>query len=100
MYEHFMETSKTIFTFHALERLLQRQKTRLDVLEVIAKHHIVENYPDSKPYPCQLIMGFAQMKALHVVIAVDKIAQSVIIITAYWPDYEKWDDDFLKRLKS
>ena len=45
-------------------------------------------------------MGFAQMKALHVVIAVDKIAQSVIIITAYWPDYEKWDDDFLKRLKS
>ena len=95
-----MRASKTLFTFHALERLFQRKITRSDVLNVISKHHIVENYPDSKPYPCQLIMGFAQMKALHVVIAVDKESQSVIIITAYWPDFEKWDDDFLKRLKS
>ena len=95
-----MEDYKPIFTSHALERFFQRQITRSNVLDVIAKHHVVETYPDSKPYPCKLIMGFAHMKALHVVIAVDKESQSVIIITAYWPDYEKWDDEFLKRLKS
>jgi len=38
-------------------------------------------------------------KPLHVVFAKNEEANEIIVITAYYPDSDKWSDDYTKRIK-
>ena len=48
----------------------------------------IKEYPDDKPYPSRLILGWKEGKPLHVV------AAETIIITVYQPDPTLWNADF------
>lgn len=58
---------------------------------------VVEEYPDDQPFPSRLLLGWPQGEALHVHVAVDQTADTLIVVTAYRPDPARWESDFTRR---
>ena len=80
-------------TEHASERYRQRGIRAKDVRVAIENGEIIEQYPDDFPYPSCLICGKNEAgEIIHVCMSDEGTASS--IITAYYPDEEKWDADF------
>jgi hypothetical protein len=71
---------------HALVRMMERDISRIDIIEAIDNGDIVEDYPDLKPYPGCLVMGKSGPVSLHVVLAWDEKEKVAYIITVYIPD--------------
>lgn len=84
------------FSGHAIRRMFERAITVEQVTEAISNGEIIMNYPDDQPYPSALALGYADDRALHVVLAREP-AGLCQIITAYWPDPAIWSDDFKTR---
>ena len=80
-------------TLHAAKRLEQRGIALDDVIECIKVGKIIEYYPDDYPFPSCLILGLSiSGRHLHVVVGSD--LKTLWIVTAYYPDPEKWESDF------
>jgi hypothetical protein len=84
---------------HILERLVERKISQESVINVLTEGKQIEDYPDDKPFPCALFLGFIDEQPLHVVVALDKVAKWVYIITAYEPNLEYFESDFKTRRK-
>lgn len=83
-------------TLHAAKRLEQRNISINDVISCILTGEIIEQYPADYPYPSCLVLGISLKDAiLHVVAGTDLI--TLWIITAYYPDKNKWSSDFKMR---
>lgn len=83
-------------TMHAAKRLEQRGILLQDVIDCIKSGKIIEQYPDDYPQPSCLILGKSVKQCyLHAVIGSD--LETIWIITAYFPDPEKWEPDFETR---
>lgn len=83
-------------TMHAAKRLEQRNISILDIIQCINTGEIIEQYPTDYPYPSCLILGISiNNKILHTVIGTDLAC--IWIITAYYPDPNKWESDFKTR---
>lgn len=83
-------------TLHAAKRLEQRGILLNDVISCIMHGEIIEQYPDDYPYPSCLILGFSINKQyLHAVIGHHET--ELFLITAYYPDADKWETDFKTR---
>ena len=67
------------------------------VKNTLSYGEVVEDYPDDEPYPSALILGFDEDGPLHVVVAYDSLNQYCMVITAYYPDTEYFEDDFRTR---
>lgn len=80
-------------TTHAAKRLEQRNICLNDILACIRNGEIIEQYPDDYPYPSCLVLGFSlKQRFLHVVVGSD--LNTIWIITAYYPDKNKWENNF------
>lgn len=89
--------NKNIYwTKHCLNRMNQRNILILDVENAINNGKIIEYYYDDYPYTSCLILGkTSNDKIIHVVCG---IADNFLyIITAYYPDTEKWEEDMKTR---
>ena len=86
-----------VYREHAIQRMFERDIFEVDVENTVKNGEITEEYLDDKPYPSFLALGFNK-KPLHVVFAKNYEDNEVIIITAYYPDKEKWSDDYKKRI--
>lgn len=83
-------------TLHAAKRLEQRRISINDVISCIKSGEIIEQYPDDYPFPSCLILGASLKKImLHAVVGSD--LQTLWIVTAYFPDPLKWDEDLKTR---
>ena len=82
---------------HALEKIFEREISRKIVKEVLLSGEIIEDYPNSKPYPSALFLGLINDKPFHVVAAFDNESGYCFIITAYKPDLEHFEPDFKTR---
>ena len=71
IYQQLCAESKILWTQHCLQRMQERDISRADVKNGIATGEIIEDYPDTKIY----------------------------IITAYYPDTKKFEDDLKTRRK-
>ena len=85
-----------IYRLHAIERMFQRDISELHVESVINNGIIIESYIEDKPYPSYLALGYINENALHIVYAKDE-NDNIIIITAYYPSPEKWENNFKTR---
>jgi len=65
-----------------------------DVESILENGEIIKAYPDDKPYPRALKMGYAGVRPLHIVTARNNLDNSCIIITVYEPDALIWKDGF------
>lgn len=94
---YFMKSWRIIFRIHALQRMFMRQISDENVRYVIDKGEVIENYPDDTPYPSKLLLGWIGSRPLHVVVAESSEQMEKIIITAYEPNTDQWEDGFRKR---
>ncbi len=83
-------------TLHAAKRLEQRGITTSDIISCIVAGEIIEQYPDDYPFPSCLILGISVKKQyMHIVVGSN--SETLWIVTAYYPDREKWEPDFKTR---
>ncbi len=92
-----MVYKRIVFSGHALRQMFGRGLKKDDCITVIRQGDVIMDYPDDKPYPSCLMLGFVGDVPVHIVLAVDVQAQTGIIITAYVPDPKIWTDDFRTR---
>ncbi|MBQ7705529.1 MAG: DUF4258 domain-containing protein [Selenomonadaceae bacterium] len=87
---------KIFVTEHAAERFHQRNIRIRDIRSAVNCGEIIEQYPNDYPYPSCLILGkSSEGKNLHVVLSDE--GNSSRIITAYFPDADKWSEDLKTR---
>ena len=89
---------RVYWTKHCLNRLNQRNILMSDVKNAINNGEIIEYYYNDYPYPSCLIMGYTKSKKeLHLVCGINK--EYLFVITAYYPNSDKWEDDMKIRRK-
>ena len=84
IYQQLCAESKILWTQHCLQRMQERDISRADVKNGIATGEIIEDYPDDFPNQSCLIFGYNV---------------NIYIITAYYPDTKKFEDDLKTRRK-
>jgi len=76
---------------------MKREISREMVKDVLITGDIIEDYPDDKPFPSALFLGWFEGKPLHVVGALDFATGYCFVITAYEPDLNHFEPDFRTR---
>ncbi|MBD5081935.1 MAG: DUF4258 domain-containing protein [Ruminococcaceae bacterium] len=90
------ENGKVHLTLHLLDRLRERKKSYHDVINAIQNGEIIEQYQNDYPHPGCLILGKSLNDSyLHIVCGTDR--EHLWIITAYYPNADKWINDFKTR---
>jgi hypothetical protein len=84
-----------VYRVHALHRMVERDIREEDVAQVVVHGKVIEDYPDDKPYPSRLLLGWVNSRPIHVVSATSE--HEIIIITVYEPDPAQWAPGFEKR---
>ena len=87
--EHF------VMTQHCRKRFAERGIRIADICNAISTGTIIEYYPEDYPVPSCLILGFSGEKVLHICASI--MDDRIYLITAYVPDPEKWEDDWMTR---
>lgn len=93
----FVARKAVVISGHARSRMFERNISTDELLEIVAKGEIIEEYPDREPCPAMLILGFINHTAYHVVGAICQ--DNLVVVTAYLPEKENWVD-FRKRKES
>lgn len=91
-----MECKTLHFSRHAFERMFQRGIDPTAVAHIIAEAEIIIEYPDDKPFPSALLLGFQGKQAIHTVVARSKEGDCHLV-TIYLPDPIIWDETFKRR---
>ena len=80
-----------VISLHAEERMTKREITRKEVLEIIIRGEIIEEYPNDWPHPSCLVFGCTvNGRYLHAVVAVEP--ELLRLVTVYEPDPEIFPD--------
>jgi len=89
---------KYIVAFTHTEKLRQRRIGAQDVERAVKTGIIIEEYPDDPRGASCLIFGLVAQRPLHVLCGrLD--TEEILIITAYEPSPEEWEDDWRTRKK-
>lgn len=92
-----MGNNRLIFRVHAIQRMFQWQIDIEDVRHVLATGEVIEDYPDNRPYPSRLVLGWLASRPIHIVAAEITDSRDTIIITVYEPDPAHWESGFRRR---
>ena len=96
--KEYMQKRKVDWTKHCLNRLNQRNIQISDIKTAISNGKIIEYYYDDYPYPSCLILGYnMNNRIIHIVCGMSE--DIIHIITAYYPDTNKWENDMKTRRK-
>ena len=88
-----MKCRKVHFSGHATVQMFKRI-IEVDHVEYVLKTgKIIREYPEDKPYPSFLILGYVKKRPLHVVVSTDKLG-NCYIVTVYEPNRKLWENDF------
>ena len=86
MLTFFVALLRTVFTFKAPEVKLQ------------LNGEIIERYPDARPYPSCLVLGWLALgDPLHVVCSRGDVEPALRIVTLYEPEDALWESDYRTR---
>ena len=77
--------------------MLRRGISRKVVHSAILNGERIEDYPADWPLPSALFLSWNNERPIHVVVAFDKLAQIVYIVTAYEPTLYHFESDFRTR---
>jgi len=94
-----MNCSTIHYSRHSLERMFYRAIAPEVVGRIVSQGEIIADYPDDRPYPSSLILGFDQTRPIHVVAACNAVTDECYVVTVYLPDPALWDETFKRRRK-
>lgn len=94
-----MNCDSLMFSRHALTRMFERGLMTSDIAAIIGTGEVIQEYPEDRPYPSALILGFKNSTAIHAVVAKDPAGGTCYVVTAYVPDANLWTADFRRRIK-
>jgi len=92
-----MEYESIFFSGHAVGRVFERAVSAADVESVLRAGEDIADYPDDRPHPSRLVLGFVQGRPLHVVAALDAASDTCHVVSVYEPDPALWEEGFKKR---
>lgn len=93
-----IESHNVFLTRHCLNRMNQRDILISNVKLAINNGRIIEYYYEDYPYPSCLIVGKDEYnKSIHIVVGINE--DTIYIITAYYPDIDKWENNKENRRK-
>jgi hypothetical protein len=67
------------FSRHALERMFERAIPPADVARIVAEGEWIADYPDDKPYPSTLLLGYVTDGPVHAVVAHDPTLDDCVV---------------------
>ncbi len=77
-------------------RMFERGISEADIREILSTGEVIADYPDDRPYPSQLLLGWIDNKPMHILTAETDNGET-IIVTAYHPELALWEDNFKRR---
>ncbi|MDD3306861.1 MAG: DUF4258 domain-containing protein [Acetobacterium sp.] len=90
---------KIKWTAHVAQRIQERDISKHDITHRIVTGEIIEQYPEDYPNPSCLIFGSTiNESVIHVVVGFD--FDFIFIITAYYPNTNKFEADMKTRKES
>ncbi len=92
-----MTDDTLIFKQHAVQQMILRRISEVEVREVVEHGETIETNPRALPYPSRLIAGRPGGRPIHVAVADGPGDGKTHIITVYEPDRGRWTDGFRKR---
>jgi hypothetical protein len=93
-----LQSGKFEFTRHGLKRLVERNISRAEIMEIGDNAIIIEDYPDDKYSPSCLILGLTiNKRPLHLQVS-RRESDILTIITLYQLDQTEWIDYSQRRL--
>lgn len=84
------------YTVPGIQKLRQRRIKTRDIEQALKTGTIIEEYPDDPRRASCLIFGAVDERPLHVLCG-RLYAEEILIITAYEPDPEEWEDGWKTR---
>ena len=88
---------RVTYRVHAIQRMFERGISEADVHRVLSKGEEITSYPDDKPYPSRLLLGWRGSKPVHVVSAYNAKDDEQVVITVYEPSPVLWEPGFKRR---
>lgn len=84
---------------HGYDELAEDELTARELLAGVKNATIIEEYPDYSKGPCVLTLQQDRTeRPVHVVWGISRgNSKPVVLVTAYRPDPERWDESFLRR---
>lgn len=87
---------KYAVSFTHTEKLRLRRIKTGDIEQAVKSGNIIENYPNDPRGPSCLVLGRIGDRALHILFARLE-AEEILVVTAYEPDPEEWENDWQTR---
>jgi hypothetical protein len=77
----------------------KRKISEEDVRWILEKGKAIRSYPNDRPYPSRLVLGYIGNRPIHVVAADDPSNDLTIVVTVYEPNPRIWDFNFERKTK-
>src|ERR1700679_3943209 len=82
---------------HAVIRMIERDISQDDIMEILEGGEIIEDYPQAFPYPAKLSFKIVNGRPLHLVLAYCSERFQGIIVSLYEPDSNHFKPDHKTR---
>ncbi len=96
-----IKKGEVVISSHGYDELADDNILVKELIETIDEAIVINEYPDYSKGPCILILQKDKNgKPIHSVWGIAKNSNSpAVLITAYRPDPERWNENFSKRKK-
>jgi hypothetical protein len=88
---------KLQFGGHAITQMFRHGIQVEDIILVLESGKRIKEYPEDKPYPSFLVLGFINDRPIHIVASIDDY-ENCYIITTYEPEAKLWNESFTNKI--